>query len=154
MELDWYCTRVLGMKQQSCWGVLWVFKRPRVSPLEKQRNWQHDIWCLITNTLANRVAIVSSVRYLTLANIGRSRFNPQFCMFSESVFIRIYCQFSVIIHQFFYFHLFLFCFCSIRSVRLFKSFTITYFFSLFVYIKIYWVIGHLVIVCALYIRRD
>ncbi len=33
-----------------CRGVLWFFKRPQVSRLEKQRNKQHDIWCLITNT--------------------------------------------------------------------------------------------------------
>ncbi len=77
MELDWYCTGAVGMKQQSCWGALWFFKRPQVSPMEKQRNWQHVIWCLITNTWANRVAIVNSVitRYLTLANFGRSQFN-------------------------------------------------------------------------------
>ncbi len=31
-----------------------------MSPMEKQRNWQHVIWCLITNTQANTVAIVSS----------------------------------------------------------------------------------------------
>jgi hypothetical protein len=61
MEHDWYCTGVVGVKQQSCWGVLWLFKRPQVSLLEKQRNRQHDIWCLMTNTWANRVAIVSSV---------------------------------------------------------------------------------------------
>jgi hypothetical protein len=61
MELDWYCTRAFGMRQQSCWGVLWFFKRPRVSPMENQRNRQHVIWCLITKTQANRVAIVSSV---------------------------------------------------------------------------------------------
>jgi hypothetical protein len=29
---------VIGMKQQSCWGVLWFFKRPQVRPLEKQWN--------------------------------------------------------------------------------------------------------------------
>jgi hypothetical protein len=61
MKLDWYCTGVLGMKQQSCWGVLWFFKRPRVSPLERQRNRQHDIWCLITNTGTNRGEIVCSL---------------------------------------------------------------------------------------------
>jgi hypothetical protein len=46
MELDWYCTGAVGMKQQSCLGVLWFFKRPQVSLLEKQRNQQHDIWSL------------------------------------------------------------------------------------------------------------
>jgi hypothetical protein len=61
MELNWYCTGVLGMKQQSCWGVLWFFKRPWILPLEKQRNRQYDIWCLITNAWANRVAIFSFV---------------------------------------------------------------------------------------------
>ncbi len=50
MELHWYSTRVLGMKQQSCWGALWF-----------SRGHKHDIWCLMTNTQANRVAIVSSV---------------------------------------------------------------------------------------------
>jgi hypothetical protein len=61
MELNCYCTGVLGMKQQSCWGGLWFFKRPWILLLEKQRNRQYDIWCLITNAWANRVAIVSSV---------------------------------------------------------------------------------------------
>jgi hypothetical protein len=86
----------------SCWGVLWFFKRPQVCLLEKHRNWQHYIWCLITNTWENRVEIVSSViiKILTLANIGWSRFNLQFCMFSESVFVCIRCQFSVIARQF------------------------------------------------------
>jgi hypothetical protein len=38
-----------------------------VMPVENQRNCQHDMWCLITNTQTSRVAIVSSVitRYLT-----------------------------------------------------------------------------------------
>jgi hypothetical protein len=43
MELDWYNNGMLGMRQQSCWGVLWFFKRPQVNPLEKQRNQHHDI---------------------------------------------------------------------------------------------------------------
>ncbi len=68
------------MKQQSCWAF-YVFKRPQVSPLEKQRNLQHDIRRLITNTWAKRVAIVSFVitRYLTLTSIGQSSFNLQNC---------------------------------------------------------------------------
>ncbi len=101
MELDWYCTGVSGMRQQSCWGILWFFKRPQVSPLEKQRNWQHDIWCIITNTWANRVVIV---RYLTLANYGLSRLNLPFtcsvnqcCFYSLPVFhcssVTLYCCF-------------------------------------------------------------
>jgi hypothetical protein len=43
MEFDWYCPWAVGMKQQICWGVLWIFKRTQVSPLEKQRKQQHDI---------------------------------------------------------------------------------------------------------------
>jgi hypothetical protein len=43
MELGWNGAEVVGIKQQSCWGVLWFFKRPQVSLLEKQRNHQHDI---------------------------------------------------------------------------------------------------------------
>ncbi len=67
----------------NCWGVLWFFKRQQVSLLEKQRNRQHDIWCLITNTWPNRVAAVSSVitRNLTLAK-GQSTFNLQICLCS------------------------------------------------------------------------
>jgi hypothetical protein len=33
----------VGKKQQSCYGILWVSKRPQMSPLEKQTNQQHDI---------------------------------------------------------------------------------------------------------------
>ncbi len=102
MELDWYCTGVLGMQQQSCWGALWFFKRPQVSPLERQRNRQQDIWCIITNTRANRVAIVSSLitkifnpcKYWTVTT------QPSVYMSSESVFIRILCQ-SFIVQQLF-----------------------------------------------------
>ncbi len=92
MELDWYCTGAVYMKQESCWGVLRFFKRPQVSLLKKQRNWQHDICCLITNTWANRVAIVRSViaRSLTLPNIGWSPFSLQYLfIFSASVLIVI-----------------------------------------------------------------
>ncbi len=60
------------MRQQSCWGILGFFKRPWVSLLKRQRNRQHDICILITNTRTNRVAIVSSV---ITKNVGRSRLN-------------------------------------------------------------------------------
>jgi hypothetical protein len=95
MELDWYCTGSVGMKQQSCWGVLWFFKRPQVSPLEKQINWQHDIWCLITNTWANRVEIVSSVitTYLTLAKHRTVTIQPTDLFMRSASLIRIRCQF-------------------------------------------------------------
>jgi hypothetical protein len=49
MELDWYSTGTLGMRKQSYWGVLWFFKRPLVSLLEKHRNRHHDVWFLIIN---------------------------------------------------------------------------------------------------------
>ncbi len=61
MEIGWYCTGMLSKRQQSCLGVLWFSKRPIVSLLEKQRNWHHDVWFLIINIQANRVAIESSV---------------------------------------------------------------------------------------------
>jgi hypothetical protein len=95
-KLDLCCTGAVGIKQHSCRGVLWVFKRPQVSPLEKQRNWQHDIWCLMTNTWANRIVIVSSIitRYLTLTNIGRPRFNLQIWLCSVNQFNHICFQFS------------------------------------------------------------
>jgi hypothetical protein len=96
MELDWYCTWADGMKQQSCWGVLWFFKRPQVSLLENQRNRQHDIWCLITNSQANRVAIVSSVitRYLTLAKHRMVTTCPQYFFYVQYIsFNCIHCQF-------------------------------------------------------------
>jgi hypothetical protein len=78
-----------------------VFKRPQVSLLGKQRNRQHVMWCLITNTWATRVAIVSSVitRYLTLVNIRQSRFNLQICLCSVNQFHCIGCQFSAIVYQ-------------------------------------------------------
>jgi hypothetical protein len=98
------------MKQQSCWGILWFFKRPQVRPLEKQRNWQHNIWCLRTNTWANRVANVSSVI--------RKILNPRkhwTVTIQPSVWyvqwISVYCcQFSVTFHLLFDFHSLLFCF--------------------------------------------
>jgi hypothetical protein len=79
MELDWYCTGAVGMKQQSCWRGSMVFQEATSEPDGKLRNRQYVIWCLITNTQANRVAIVGSVitGYLTLANIGQSPLNLQ-----------------------------------------------------------------------------
>jgi hypothetical protein len=101
MEFDWYCTGAIG-KQQSCGGVLWFSKRPQVSPLEKQWNWQHDIWCLITNTWANRVAMVSSVitRYLPLAKHGWSPFNLQIYLCSMFQVIVLVASLPVIVYQF------------------------------------------------------
>ncbi len=47
MELDWYCTGVVGMKQQSCWGVLWISKRPQVSPAGNAK--KPTAWHLVPN---------------------------------------------------------------------------------------------------------
>ncbi len=111
MELNWYFTGAVGMKQQSCWGVLWFFKRLQVSPLEKQRNWQHDTWCLTTNIWANRAAIVSSIitRYVTLTKIGQSPFNLQICLCSVEQFSHIRCQFFCYCYQYIRFSVDAFC---------------------------------------------
>jgi hypothetical protein len=112
--------------KQSCWGVLWISKRPQVSPLEIQRNWQHDTWCLMTNTQANRVSIVSSVitRYLTLANKGQSTFHPsvfvhvQFSVY-PLLFICCYSTYCQLFSDFLSFLLFdylWYYFCLVRSV--------------------------------------
>ncbi len=97
MELNSYCTRVSGMKQQSCWGVLWFFKKPQVSPLENQRNRQHEIWCLMTNTQANRVPIVGSVitKIFKLCKYCRVTTQPSVYMFtaySHSLPVFSYCS--------------------------------------------------------------
>jgi hypothetical protein len=85
----------VGMKQQSCWGVLWISKRSQVSPLENAKKRQHDIWCLIINILANRVVIVSFVitRYSTLSSTSQSIFPQGLFMFSASVFDQYCCHF-------------------------------------------------------------
>jgi hypothetical protein len=92
MELDWYCTGVFGMRQQNCWGVLWFSKRSQVSLMKKQRNRQHVIWCLTTNTWANNVTIVSSV----ITKI----FNPSkhwtVMIQPQSISIHISCQFLLL----------------------------------------------------------
>ncbi len=61
MELDWYCTDMLKMRHQ-CWcGLLWIFKRLLVSLLGRQRSPHQNVWFLIFNIQANRVAIVSTI---------------------------------------------------------------------------------------------
>jgi hypothetical protein len=60
MELDWYCTGMLGIGHQSCLGILWSLKR-LLSSLGKQRNPCQDVWFLIVNIQANRISNVSSV---------------------------------------------------------------------------------------------
>jgi magnesium-transporting ATPase (P-type) len=133
MKLDRYCTGVLGMRQQSCWGFLWLFKRRGDNPLKIQRIWQHDIWCIITNTRANRVAIVSSVitkilnpcKYWTVTTQAFVICSVNQCLFySLPVFF--------IVNLLFYFHSFCFsfvsiCFCSTIQysiVRLFSVFSV------------------------------
>jgi hypothetical protein len=81
------------MRQHSCWGILWFFKRPQVRPLEKQRNQHHDIWCLITNIQADRIATFSSVITMIFDPcIGRSRLNLLFIC-SVNLCLFIHCQF-------------------------------------------------------------
>jgi hypothetical protein len=134
MEFNWCCSGEVGMKQQSCWGVVWFFKRPQ-GPLEKQRSRQHDIWCLITNIWENRVAIGSSVitRCLILANIGQwSPFSLQICLFSVHQLIIFVATFSCIVHQFIHLSLFdsvLFCsiwFCSIIQCSIIHLFSVSF----------------------------
>ncbi len=105
-----------------------VFKRPQVSPLKEQRKRQHDILCLITNTWANRAAIVSSVitKIFNPCKYQMVTTQPSVYLFSESVLVFIHYQFSFIVHLLFNFHSLLFCFCSICYFLLF-------FLRLFVY---------------------
>jgi hypothetical protein len=93
-----------------------------VSPLEKQRNGQHDIWCLITNTWANRVVIGSSV----ITKI----FNP--CKYwtvttqpsvTCSVFIHFHCKFSFTVPQLFDF--------SFVSVFIYTHFILLFIYSVY-----------------------
>ncbi len=110
------------MKQQSHWWVVWFFKRPHVSLLEKQRNWQHDIRCLITNTWENRVAIVSSIitRYSTLASTGVSHnLTCRFVMFSALI-NNICCHFFAVVYKFICLSFIWFCSVLFTFVRLFS----------------------------------
>ncbi len=107
------------MKQQSCGGFYGFFKRPLVSPLEKIRNRQHDIWCLITNTWANRVAIVSSVitKIFNPCKNWTVMIQPSVLLCSVNQFIRILCQFFCYCYQC---HSILFCFVWFTFVWLFS----------------------------------
>ncbi len=84
---------------KSSWGVLWFlwfFKMPQVSPLEKQRNRQHVIRCLIKYIWANRVANCQFRNHKEIfnpCNIGRSQFHLQNCLCSLNQFNCICCQF-------------------------------------------------------------
>jgi hypothetical protein len=57
-------------------GFLWIFKRPLVSLLGRQRSHHQSVWILIVNIQANRVATVSSVitAIFIPASIGQSQF--------------------------------------------------------------------------------
>jgi hypothetical protein len=101
-------------------GVSMVFQEAKVYPLKKQRNWQHGFWCLITNTRANRVGIVSSV-ITKIFNPCKYWTQPSVYIFSESVFVFLPRQFTVIVQLLFNFHLLLFFFCSFRPVQLFSA---------------------------------
>jgi hypothetical protein len=62
-------------------------KRPQVNLMEKQRNWQHVIWCRTTSAWANRVTIVSSVitKIFYPCKHWTVMIQPHFVMFSESI---------------------------------------------------------------------
>ncbi len=61
MELDLHCTDMLDMRHQGWWGLYGFFKRLLMSPPGRQRNPRQNIWFLMINIQANRVAMVSSV---------------------------------------------------------------------------------------------
>ncbi len=130
MGLNWYCTGATGMKQQSCRGILWFFKVPQVILLEKQRNRHHEIGCLITNTWANRVAIVSSVitRYSTLAKQWTVTIQLAVFLCPVHQLIIFIASLSAIIYQLLFdsqsFNSVLFC--SICFVRLFSVWLIDF----------------------------
>jgi hypothetical protein len=96
-----------------------VFQEAISEPSGKARKLQHDTWCLITNTQANRVAIVSSIiiKIFNSCKHWTVTIQPAVFMFSETVSNCIRCQFSVTVHQLFDFHSFLLCFCSILFVK-------------------------------------
>jgi hypothetical protein len=56
-----YLTRGRLVRSNKAAGSFNGFQEATSEPAEKQRNWQHVIWCLISSTQAIRVAIVSSV---------------------------------------------------------------------------------------------
>jgi hypothetical protein len=80
MEFDWCCTGWLLRSNKAASGFF-GFQKTTSEPAGKEGSLKHDIWCLITNTWANRVVIVNSVitRYLTLAKVGWSTFALQSC---------------------------------------------------------------------------
>ncbi len=101
--------------------------------MEKQRNRQHVIWCITTNTRANRIAIVRVVItniFNPLANIGWSQFNLQLCMFSESVYsylLPVPCYCLSVVWLSFISVLFLFgCFCSIILCSIIRSLSVIF----------------------------
>jgi hypothetical protein len=78
---------------------------------------------MLHNTWATRVAIVSSVitRYLTVVNIGQSRFNLQIFLCSVNQFHCIGCQFLLFfISSLILIHLIPFCFVQSDFVWLFR----------------------------------
>jgi hypothetical protein len=105
MELHWYCTGVLDMRQQRCWGI---FGFPRglewaCCKSKETNSMTSDASELTPRQIGQQLSVLESQRYLNPANIERSQLHLQLIC---SVFIRIHCQF---------------CYCS-SVVRLsFKS---------------------------------
>jgi hypothetical protein len=124
---------MLGVKHQSWWRVLWFFRRTHVSPLGRPGNPRHDVWFLIINIQAKRVAIVSSVitRYLTLSSIGRSRFNLSGQTLNDSVsvlLLSVYCL--TVVHSVFFYSIQ--CFLLFDSLFDYSVFDYSVYFSVLI----------------------
>ncbi len=116
----------VAMKQQSC-GGFFGFQRATSEPAGKEGNLQHDIWCLVTNTWANRVVIVYCVItiYLTPAKVGQSTFALQFCpcasapnpasLFVASLLLAIYLLLFIILPVVLYLYLIILLWFQVHS---------------------------------------
>ncbi len=94
MELDWYCTGAVGMKQQSYRGF-YGFQNASSEHAGKAK--KATTWHLMPHNKhlgkqdCNRQ--FCNHKYLKLANTGRSQFTLQICLFNASIFNIIFCQF-------------------------------------------------------------
>jgi hypothetical protein len=109
-----------------------VFQEATSEPAEKG-NRQHDIWCLITNIWANRVAIVSSVitKIFTPCKYWTVTTPPSF---TSSVNQGLFCSLPVLLFMCCLTFSRLFSFCSICFVWLFgvRLFVYSVYFSVLI----------------------
>jgi hypothetical protein len=127
MELDWYRTGAVGMKQQSCWGVLWVSNRPQVSRLKRQRN----LHLMPHNKHSGKQGCnCQDHKIFNPHKIARTTFTLQpLFMFSASVFHNFLLPIHLVIYQLLLFY----CqFSGIRICSSCQSFWICFYFC-FVY---------------------